>query len=187
MRGFLALLLTVFVFAVIPYTLIAPKAVKYMSRNAKQKWFRSKKGLFYPMICVVCVDDKMGMLFNHRRQSQDRALRARLLTLCAHSRLWMNAYSLRQFQKELPLEVRLSVDEDFLTKAGIGEVCFVEGLPLLPWLDRIEQVILYRWNRDYPADTYLDLALDAPPWSLAAREDFPGFSHPMLTKEVYIP
>lgn len=139
------------------------------------------------MIIIQCVDNRNGTFFNRRRQSQDRLLRSRILSELHDRRLWMNAYSLRQFQKELPLEVRLSVDEDFLTKAGTGEVCFVEGLPLLPWLDRIEQVILYRWNRDYPADTYLDLALDAPPWSLAAREDFPGFSHPMLTKEVYIP
>ncbi len=139
------------------------------------------------MIIIQCVDNRNGTFFNRRRQSQDRLLRSRILSELHGRRLWMNAYSLRQFQKELPLEVRLSVDEDFLTKAGTGEVCFVEGLPLLPWLDRIEQVILYRWNRDYPADTYLDLALDAPPWSLAAREDFPGFSHPMLTKEVYIP
>ena len=139
------------------------------------------------MIIIQCVDNRNGTFFNRRRQSQDRLLRSRILSELHGRRLWMNAYSLRQFQKELPLEVRLSVDEDFLAKAGTGEVCFVEGLPLLPWLDRIEQVILYRWNRDYPADTYLDLALDAPPWSLAAREDFPGFSHPRLTKEVYIP
>ena len=139
------------------------------------------------MIIIQCVDNRNGTFFNRRRQSQDRLLRSRILSELHGRRLWMNAYSLRQFQKELPLEVRLSVDEDFLAQAGNGEVCFVEGLPLLPWLDRIEQVILYRWNRDYPADTYLDLALDAPPWSLAAREDFPGFSHPMLTKEVYIP
>ena len=128
------------------------------------------------MIIIQCVDNRNGTFFNRRRQSQDRLLRSRILSELHGRRLWMNAYSLRQFQKELPLEVRLSVDEDFLAKAGNGEVCFVEGLPLLPWLDRIEQVILYRWNRDYPADTYLDLALDAPPWSLAAREDFPGFS-----------
>ena len=139
------------------------------------------------MIIIQCVDNRNGTFFNRRRQSQDRLLRSRILSELHGRRLWMNAYSLRQFQKELPLEVRLSVDEDFLTKAGTGEVCFVEGLPLLPWLDRIEQVILYRWNRDYPADTYLDLALDAPPWCLAAGEDFRGFWHPMLTKEVYIP
>ena len=32
-----------------------------------------------PMIVIACVDDRMGMLFNRRRQSQDAALRQRLL------------------------------------------------------------------------------------------------------------
>ena len=31
------------------------------------------------MIAVVCIDDKGGMLFNRRRQSQDRLLREDLL------------------------------------------------------------------------------------------------------------
>ena len=30
------------------------------------------------MIVIACVDDRMGMLFNRRRQSQDAALRQRL-------------------------------------------------------------------------------------------------------------
>jgi len=35
------------------------------------------------MIAVVCVDDRGGMLFNRRRQSQDRVLRGDLLALAA--------------------------------------------------------------------------------------------------------
>ena len=69
------------------------------------------------MIIIQCVDNRNGTFFNRRRQSQDRLLRSRILSELHGRRLWMNAYSLRQFQKELPLEVRLSVDEDFLTKA----------------------------------------------------------------------
>ena len=33
------------------------------------------------MILIACVDDNLGMLFNNRRQSMDRVLRARLLKL----------------------------------------------------------------------------------------------------------
>ena len=33
------------------------------------------------MILIACVDDKFGMLFNRRRQSQDRMLRERVLRL----------------------------------------------------------------------------------------------------------
>ena len=35
------------------------------------------------MIVIACVDDRMGMLFNRRRQSQDAALRQRLLERAA--------------------------------------------------------------------------------------------------------
>ena len=49
------------------------------------------------MILIVCVDDNMGMAFNHRRQSQDRLLRRRLLERVGASKLWMSPYTARQF------------------------------------------------------------------------------------------
>ena len=33
------------------------------------------------MKIIVCVDNQNGMMFNHRRQSQDRVLRKRILEL----------------------------------------------------------------------------------------------------------
>lgn len=138
------------------------------------------------VIVIQCVDNRNGTLFHGRRQSRDRLLRLHILAALAGRKLWMNSYSFRQFQQDLPPGQAVCVDEDFLAKAGWGEVCFVEGLPLTPWLNRIEQLILYRWNRDYPADTVLDLRLDAIFWVLKCREEFPGSSHPVITKEVYL-
>lgn len=139
------------------------------------------------MIVIQCVDDRGGVRFHGRRQSQDRLLRAQIVADLGGRRLWMNNDSYRMFRKDLPPEQPVSVEEAFLGLAAPGETCFVEGLPLCPWLSRIEQVVLYRWNRCYPADTYLDLQLDAPPWRWVSRLDFPGFSHQTITKEVYIP
>ena len=51
------------------------------------------------MIVMVCVDDKNGMMFNKRRQSQDRVLRQHMLELAGDKKLWMNAYSRKQFPK----------------------------------------------------------------------------------------
>lgn len=135
------------------------------------------------MIPIVCVDDRGGTMFNGRRQSQDRLLREHLLEALDDRQLWMNAYSGRQFQAQG--DSRMIVDEDFLDKAPPGACCFVEGLPLEPWLERIEGLILFRWNRVYPADTYLDLSLTDGHWHLVAREEFPGSSHEKITKEVY--
>lgn len=134
------------------------------------------------MIPILCIDDAGGVLFNRRRLSQDRALRADVLREAAGRRLWMSAYTRRQFSGGAE-EENLTVDEDFLTRAGEGELCFVEGQPLSPHLQRMEGLILYRWNRRYPADTYLDIDLTA--LRLQSREEFPGHSHETITKEVY--
>lgn len=40
-------------------------------------------------------------------------------------------------------------------------------------------------DRAVRADLYWDLSLEG--WTLARREEFPGFSHEIITKEVYIP
>ena len=73
------------------------------------------------MILIVCVDDHNGMMFNHRRQSQDRVLRADVLELTVGKVLWMNAYSRKQFTESGADEIR--VDEAFLDAAGDGEFC----------------------------------------------------------------
>ena len=74
------------------------------------------------MILIVCVDDHNGMMFNHRRQSQDRILRGDILELTEGKILWMDAYSKKQFVEEGMTQIR--VEEDFLQKAGEGEFCF---------------------------------------------------------------
>ena len=52
------------------------------------------------MIVIACLDDNGGMMFNHRRQSQDRMLRAHIAALVGDARLWMNHYSAQQFDAE---------------------------------------------------------------------------------------
>ncbi len=132
------------------------------------------------MIAALCVDDASGMLFNRRRQSQDKVLRDDLLEEAGGRVLWMNAYSAGQFA---PLPPNVRTAEDFLERAGPGEVCFVEDRDLSPLEERIEGLILYRWNRRYPADFCFTLPLEG--WTLVRRTEFPGFSHKLITKEVY--
>ena len=135
------------------------------------------------MIPIVCVDDQGGTMFNGRRQSQDRLLRRHLLDMLHGGQLWMSAYSRRQFGAWE--DGRITVDEDFLAKAPPGAYCFVEGQPLAPFLERMEGLVLFRWNRVYPADTCLDLPLADGSWRLTDRAEFPGSSHEKITKEVY--
>ena len=134
------------------------------------------------MILIVCVDDHNGMMFNHRRQSQDRVLRADVLKLTAGKALWMNAYSRKQFTESDEDEIR--VDEMFLNAAGDGEFCFVENADVSGYVDRIEEIYVYRWNRDYPADVYFPVDLGG--WKCEETKEFAGSSHEKITRERYI-
>ena len=134
------------------------------------------------MILIVCVDNKNGVQFNHRRQSQDSLLRERILRLTAGSRLWMNAYSAKQFDYAAP---QITVSEDFLFQAADGEYCFLENADPTAYIGQLERMILYRWNRDYPADVHLPPALSG--FRLEQKTDFPGSSHKTITEEVYLP
>lgn len=135
------------------------------------------------MRVMLCPDDKDGMLFHQRRQSQDRVLRQHMLDLCGAHGLWLDAYSAGQFAEQE--RERLRIDERFLELAGEGDYCFVEDRQIAPVADRIEAIILFRWNRVYPADRYFDRSLLSHGWILRETEEFPGFSHAKITKEVY--
>lgn len=157
------------------------------------------------MIIVAATDNQGGMMFNRRRQSQDRILRERVLSMARESRLWMNEYTRRQFAEAPARETGgalaaahgepparsgggppILTDNTFLEKAGSGEYCFVENQPLAACEGRIEKIILFRWNRDYPGDFFFDIDVARPPWRLAETEEFPGSSHEKITQEVYI-
>lgn len=135
------------------------------------------------MIIILAVDDKGGMLFNRRRQSQDHELRKRILEITHGKSLWMNHYSEKQFSTENTSS--LKIDDDFLTKAGVGEYCFVESNSVLPHIKKIEKIILFKWNRRYPSDFYFDIDLSDSKWTLETTNEFQGLSHEKITEEIY--
>ena len=133
------------------------------------------------MNVIVCLDDRQGMMFYNRRQSQDRKLRERILKLCSWNVLWMKAYSYKLYAETA--NNFIYVDEDFLSKAQKGEFCLVESVLLKPYEEKIEQLIVFWWNRHYPADFYFDLNLKD--WKKESEEEFQGFSHDKITEEIY--
>ena len=102
------------------------------------------------MQVIVCVDDDMGMFFNHRRQSRDRILIQRILERVKGKRILMNTYSAELFEGN----ENICIDDDFLKNAGDGDICFVENEALSGYMEKIEKIIVYKWNRRYPADLY---------------------------------
>lgn len=134
------------------------------------------------MKIIVCLDDDKGMLFNRRRQSQDTFVRRDIIENLRGSRLWMNNYSFKQL-KECN-QALITVDEQFMELAGAEDYCFVENLPLHSYEEKITELIVYYWNRRYPADLYLDL--DLQQWEVAEQQEFAGYSHDKITKIVYV-
>lgn len=135
------------------------------------------------MVAIVCLDDRNGMCFNHRRQSQDACLRSRVMELARGSRLWMAPCSAQQFASE---EGEICVSDSFLEEAGRGDYVFVEDRALAPFLEKLEKLVVFRWNRVYPGDRYFDLDLTDRQWLRVEAVDFPGKSHERITMEVYV-
>ena len=92
--------------------------------------------------------------------------------------LWMSGYTARQFSPQ-PENVRITED-----LAAVPEgYCFVETQDPGTWATPPAGLIVYRWNRIYPADLFCTLPLEQ--WTLVRREEFAGSSHEKITKEVY--
>lgn len=133
------------------------------------------------MIAIVCVDDSLGMIFNNRRQSRDIVLTQKIVELVSSSRLLINEFSRTLFASFN--SDNIIVDDNFLEAAGCGDFCFVENQHLTPYVDKIEQLIVFKWNRSYPSDFSLDLELSK--YILTDSLEFEGNSHDKITMEVY--
>lgn len=120
------------------------------------------------------------MLFNHRRLSHDRRVCEKILDYSNEKELWMNAYSRKLFTDLTDIN-SIQVDEKFLDKSQ--SICFVENQDITPYLPKIDTLVLFQWNRDYPADFFF--TVDLSQWNLISTEDFEGTSHEKITMEVY--
>ena len=112
------------------------------------------------MNIIICTDDQSGMLFNGRRQSRDRVMIADMLQTVRASggALWIRPFSEKLLAGAEGGEA-VRVDSHCMEKAAEEDYCFIEDLPLADYQVNIGSVIVYRWNRRYPADFWLDLEL----------------------------
>lgn len=131
------------------------------------------------MKLIFCIDDKKGMMFFGKRQSQDSVLREWIISHTNGGRLWMSNYSAKQF-KDLSGYI---ADDDYQVKAAVGDYCFIEDKGYS--LDNVSEVILCHWNRRYQADKVFDLDLKANGFKKVDSEDIKGSSHDKITIETY--
>lgn len=134
------------------------------------------------MKIIVCVDNENGLSFNGRRQSRDPEVYARIGSHVGTNKLWVSPSAAGLFSGIHDT----IVDADYLTKAGDNDYCFVEFDSLLDIEDQISEVVVFHWNRHYPADRFLDIEVDCLPWTNAMTETFQGQAHDELTMEVFV-
>lgn len=130
------------------------------------------------MKLIICLEDKNGYSFAGRRLSMDRVQRARMLEMIGEDKLFMNSYSAKQFE-----DGAVTVDEQFLLSAGENDYCFVENVRFN--LDNCNKIVIYKWNRRYPADKFFKCDLEKEGFKLISSYEFAGSSHDNITEEVY--
>ena len=133
------------------------------------------------MNVFVCLDEMGGMTFNKRRQSSDRVIREDILQTIGEKQLYVNSYTAKQFEEDS----RLLVDDACMENAKSGDYVFLENIAIGDYVSDIENIIVYRWQRKYPADFFFDVDLTSDNWNLSSSEEITGYSHEIIIKEIY--
>lgn len=132
------------------------------------------------MTLIFCVDNNFGVMFNKRRQSRDSAV---IEDIANHyKKVYISPYSDKLFKES---SANYEVCEDFMNCES-SSVCFVEDKYSPDLLKKADSVILYNWNRLYPADVYLDYQIILDNFKLAETLIFKGSSHTEIEMERYI-
>ena len=131
------------------------------------------------MRLIFCIDDKGGMMFFGKRQSQDKSLRDWIVNYAQGAKLWMSPYSAKQFDESL----NISVDDGYMSKAEENDVCFIEDGDYSA--DKAGEIVLCKWNRHYPSDKVFDIDLKSLGFKKVGSEEIKGSSHDKITIERY--
>ena len=129
-----------------------------------------------PMHLYICLDDRNGLQFNHRRQSRDSAVLEDLRSQLRGS-LLIDPFSEKLIREaEIPYVLPPETAADF----------FAENVPTEEILAQTTKLVVYRWNRHYPADIRWEPDLISRGFRLEETSEFPGKSHEKITREVYV-
>lgn len=134
------------------------------------------------MTVTVCVSDGGGMMFNKRRQSKDAEVIRDIEKLVSDGILFISDFSAPLFSD---CEISAIAVSDPLDSAGKGDFAFVEDRSLSAYKEKISRLVIYRWNRKYPTDFYLDTDPEKEGMELVNTLDFVGKSHEKITREIW--
>ena len=131
------------------------------------------------MTVYLCLDDRGGISFGGRRQSRDA------LVLADIAAGLPDVLTIDPFSEKLVSEAGIP----YLLAAGsLPGDChfFTENRDPESLLPLAEKLVIYRWNRHYPADIRWAGSPADFGFTLSETSEFPGKSHKVITKEVYV-
>ncbi|MGN1140370.1 MAG: ribonuclease Z [Oliverpabstia sp.] len=113
--------------------------------------------------------------------SQDKVVSKEIMDMCKNHSIYMQEYSAPLFSHGNVCKIKIVNELPY--RDLIGQYVFVEN-PAVVEEGSVEKIILYRWNRKYPADQYFPI--DLTEWVLSETKEFSGNSHEKITKEIYV-
>ena len=127
------------------------------------------------MKLIVCVSNNNGMMFNQRRQSRDKELIRKILEI-TDGKLVIHPYSKTLFQENVEVKDNpLDMNDKYV---------FIEDPSLIKDDMEFDEIIICKWNRDYPADQYF--VYDMMQYNLISIETIVGNSHDEIQIEKYV-
>ena len=131
------------------------------------------------MTIIQCLDNRGGMLFNGRRQTLDYEL-ASIIYEKYKDKLCICSFS-ESFFKDL----KVKTYENPLSDAPDDAVVFIENIDITEHIQKIDEIIIYRWNRHYPADRHFSFEPTEMGYKLVGKVKFSTKIHEDTVKEIY--
>ncbi|MBQ7669118.1 MAG: hypothetical protein IJS45_00175 [Clostridia bacterium] len=134
------------------------------------------------MTVIVCFDTGRGMTFFGKRQSADRAVIKRILSVSDGKTIYAEPYAAPLFRE---CGAKIVPTGDFSSLPG-DAVCFAETVDPASLAGAIDKFVIYRWNRKYPRDCAAGFFPYDEGLSLYSISDFTGNSHDRITEEIWV-
>ena len=133
------------------------------------------------MTTFITVSDNGGRMFNRRRQTSDKSVISDVEKIVGDGYLYVSMYSAPLFDESNISVIASSAPYE---SSAVGDFVFAEDVSDVP-KDRLSTLVIYRWNRSYPADTYLTFDPKNEGFTLISSLDFEGSSHKKITREIW--
>ena len=127
------------------------------------------------MIAITWAAKNGATVFNSRRCSKDKAVIEDIISCFGES------IKVTEFSKELFINTDISVISS-LDELNENDIFFFEDIPFSLISEKVDTLIVYRWDRVYPLGKALEIHKN---FKLISTEQISGNSHDVIIKEVY--